>query len=143
MDELVGMPIARLTYEEFLQKTKLSPKEPIAPLVQIEDAVYVYALTRDRCSGCEIQKPLFEKLADQTYEKYGAQVKFASIHVSQDEQFREKLQDLRRLLKFAAYPTYLVLLKTEVGVVEAYRGIEPPMEEIARNIDIALELAQR
>ena len=137
------MPIARLTYDEFLRKANLSPKNPIAPLIQQEDTVYVYALTRDRCNGCEIQKPLFEKLALQTQEKYGAQVEFATIHVSQDEQFREKLHDLRRLLKFAAYRTYLLLLKTEVGIVEVYRSIEPPMEEIARNIDIALELAQR
>ena len=89
------------------------------------------------------QKPLFEKLANQIHEKYGSQVEFGSIHVSQDEQFRDKLQDFRRVLKFAAYPTYIILLRTEVGVTEIYRGIEPPMEEIARNIDIGLELAHR
>jgi hypothetical protein len=47
------------------------------------------------------------------------------------------------VLKFAAYPTYLVLLRTEVGIMEIYRGIEPPMEELARNINIAVELANR
>ncbi len=98
-------------------------------LAEGEKTVYVYALTRDRCSGCEIQKPLFEKLANQIHEKYGDQVEFGSIHVSQDEQFRDKLQDFRRVLRFAAYPTYLILLRTEVGVVEIYRGIEPPMED--------------
>ncbi len=112
-------------------------------LAEGEKSVYVYALTRDRCSGCEIQKPLFEKLASQIHEKYGDQVEFGSIHVSQDEQFTEKLKDFRRVLRFAAYPTYLILLRTEVGIVEIYRGIEPPMEEIARNIDIGLELAHR
>lgn len=137
------MPISRLTYEDFLQKTKSSAQNPMDPLVQEEKTVYVYALTRDRCTGCEIQKPLFEKLADQLHEKYDVRVEFGAIHVSQDEQFRQKLQDLRRVLRFAAYPTYLILLRTEVGVVEIYRGIEPPMEEIARNIDTALELAQR
>ncbi len=137
------MPISRLTYEEFLGKAKLSAQEPTDFLVQQEKTVYVYALTRDRCAGCEIQKPLFEKLANQIHEKYDDRVEFGSIHVSQDDQFRKKLQDFRRVLRFAAYPTYLVLLKTEVGITEIYRGIEPPMEEIARNIDIALELAQR
>lgn len=111
-------------------------------MAQREKTVYVYALTRDRCSGCEIQKPLFEKLANQIHEKYDDRVEFGSIHVSQDDQFREKLQDFR-VLRFAAYPTYLIVLKTEVGIVETYRGIEPPMEEIARNIDLALELAKR
>lgn len=137
------MPISRLTYEDFLQKTKSSAQNPMDSLVQKEKTVYVYSLTRDRCTGCEIQKPLFEKLADQVHEKYDGRVEFGAIHVSQDDQFRQKLQDLRRVLKFAAYPTYLILLRTEVGAVEIYRGIEPPMEEIARNIDTALELAQR
>jgi thiol-disulfide isomerase/thioredoxin len=137
------MPISRITYENFLQQTKSSTEEPMATLVREEGVVYVYALTRDRCTGCEIQKPLFEKLADQTREKYHGRVEFGVIHVSQDQQFKEKLQDFRQVLKFEAYPTYLVILKSDVGIVEIYRGIEPPMEEISRNIDVALELAQR
>jgi thiol-disulfide isomerase/thioredoxin len=137
------MPLIRLKYEDFLHQSNISGKEPLASLAQHDKTVYVYALTRDRCTGCEIQKPLFEKLANQVGEKYGDHVQFGSIHVLQDSQFREKLQDFRRVLRFAAYPTYLILLKTEVGVVEIYRGIEPPMEEIARNIDLAMELAER
>ncbi len=137
------MPITRLTYEEFAAKTQESPGDPLAPMVNRERTVYVYALTRDRCTGCEIQRPLYEKLANSIQEKYGDKVKFSSIHVSEAEQFREKLQDFRRMLRFAAYPTYLILLKTEFGTVETYRGIEPPMEEIAHNIDIAIELANR
>ena len=112
-------------------------------MAEHDKTVYVYALTRDRCAGCEVQKPLFEKLANQIQWKYGDRVQFGSVHVSQDDQFREKLQDFRRVLKFAAYPTYVILVRTEVGVVEIYRGIEPPMEEIARNIDLAMELVQR
>lgn len=115
----------------------------MASLVHQEGRVYVYALTRDRCSGCEIQKPLFEKLADQIHEKLGDRVEFNAIHVTLDDKFDDKLQDLRRVLKFPAYPTYLMLIKTPEGIMETYRGIEPPMEEIARNIDTALELAER
>ena len=137
------MPISRIPYEDFLEKAKSSTEDPMAPLARQDGIVYVYALTRDRCTGCEIQKPLFEKLADQTREKHDGRVEFGVIHVSQDQQFREKLQDFRHVLKFAAYPTYLVLLKDEVGIVEVYRGIEPPMEEISRNIDVALDLAQQ
>ena len=76
-------------------------------------------------------------------ERYRNQVKFFDIHVSEKGDFRSKLQDFRRMLKFAAYPTYLVLMRTEVGTVETYRAIEPPMLEIARNIEIAVELAKR
>lgn len=139
----MSMPLNRLTYEEFAKAAEQSGSNPFAHFVQQDKTVYVYALTRDRCSGCEVQKPLFEKLSESIHEKYGNQVQFSIIHVSDVQEFSEKLQDLRRMLKFAAYPTYLILLKTEVGTVEAYRGIEPPMEEIARNIETALELASR
>ncbi len=137
------MVVVRLSYEEFAKTAQQFPEDPLAPLVQQGKTVYVCALTRDLCSGCETQKPLYEKLADSISEKYGEQVNFSAIHVTQDMHFREKLQDFRRILRFAAYPTYLILLKAEFGTVEIYRGVEPPMEEIARNIDIAAELASR
>ena len=137
------MPLARLTYEDFMKKVRAAPQDPFRVLVEGDHTVHVYALTRDRCSGCEIQKPLFEQLAARTEEKYGNKVGFATIHVSEKESFRSKLQDFRRILKFAAYPTYVIVMNTEVGAVETYRGIEPPMEEIARNVDIAVELASR
>ena len=139
----MSMPLTRLRYEEFVKAAEQSGSNPFATFVQEEKTVYVYALTRDRCSGCEIQRPLFEKLADSIQQKYGDRVRFNTIHVSGEQRFRESLQDFRRMLKFAAYPTYLILLKTEVGIVEVYRGIEPPMEEIARSIGTALELANR
>jgi thiol-disulfide isomerase/thioredoxin len=135
------MPTTRLSYENFLRQSKMSMEDPLASMAKRTKTVYVYALTRDRCTGCEIQKPLFEKLANQIQDKYGHRVEFGSVHVSQSDQFKERLQDFRRLLRFAAYPTYLILLRTEVGVVETYRGIEPPMDEIARHIDIAMQLA--
>lgn len=137
------MTLTRLNYEEFAKAAQHSGPDSFSQYVQQEKTVYVYALTRDRCSGCEIQKPLFEKLAASTQEKHGDRVQFHTIHVSEAKQFTERLQDFRRTLRFAAYPTYLILLKTDVGIVEIYRGIEPPMEEISRNIEIALELADR
>jgi thiol-disulfide isomerase/thioredoxin len=137
------MPVTRLTYEEFLGRTERNAQGSLSALVQRDKVVYVYALTRDLCSGCEIQKPLYEKLAESAHMKYGDQVRFNAIHVTQEGEFRGKVQDFRRILKFAAYPTYLILLKTELGIVEVYRAIEPPMEEIERNIDIAVQLANR
>ncbi len=139
----VDMPVTRLTYEEFAKTAREYPDDPFSTFVREGRVVYVYALTRDLCSGCEIQRPLYDELAHKIQEKYGERVKFAAIHVSQQEEFRDKLRDFRRMLRFAAYPTYLILLRTEVGILEAYRGIEPPMEEIARSIDIAMELANR
>jgi len=137
------MPITHLSYEDFIRQSKSPTKDPLDSLAQREKTIYVYALTRDRCTGCEVQKPLFEKLSEQILEKYPQGVEFASIHVSHQDQFSTRLQDFRRILHFEAYPTYLILAKSDVGVVEIYRGIEPPMEEIARNIDVAMELIQQ
>jgi len=130
-----------LVYEDFMKRVQ--GKDAFEVLAEAERVIHVYALTRDRCAGCQTQKPLFEKLAASMSEKYGGKVRFGIIHVSENTDFRMKLQDLRRVLKFAAYPTYLILIKTEIGVVETYRGIEPPMDEIARNIDLAVELVNR
>lgn len=137
------MMVLRLTYEDFLSKSKQTPQDPLSVLVEHEKTVYVFALTRDLCSGCEIQKPLYEKLAALVSEKHGDRVKFHAIHISNQQQFRDRLQDFRRTLKFAAYPTYLILMRTGFGIVETYRAIEPPMEDIERNIELALELASR
>jgi thiol-disulfide isomerase/thioredoxin len=137
------MPSSELTYGEFVKRVEESAQDPFEALVNGSTGIYVYALTRDRCAGCEAQKPLFTDLADRMNEKYGDQVRFSNIHVSDGENFRSKLQDFRRLLKFAAYPTYLILMRTEVGTVEIYRGIEPPMDEIARSVGVAVELAKR
>jgi thiol-disulfide isomerase/thioredoxin len=136
------MSVALQSYEEFARNTN-HEQDAMRLLAKDYGTVYVYALTRDRCSGCEIQKPLYEALARKTQAKYNDRVKFGIIHVSEQDSFRKKLQDFRELLKFAAYPTYLVLANTETGVAEVYRGIEPPMEEIARSIDIAIELLDR
>ena len=138
---IIAMPTTHLTYDDFTSGSQGTSGEPFANLVQLDKVVYVYALTRDRCAGCEAQKPLFEMLAHTSEDRYGSKVKFTTIHVAETANFRQRLQDLRRLLKFAAYPTYLILIKTEVGIVETYRGVEPPMDEIARNITTAVELA--
>ena len=137
------MAVLRFTYDDFLSKSKQTPQDPLSALVEHEKTVYVFALTRDSCSGCETQKPLYEKLASSVNEKHGERVKFHAIHVSNQQQFRERLQDFRRILKFAAYPTYLILMRTGLGSVETYRAIEPPMEDIERNIELTLELASR
>lgn len=137
------MPLIRITYEDFLKESQEATDNPLAAFAVNQGTVYVFALARDLCTGCEIQKPLYEKLADAMSQKHGDRVKFYSIHVSDQELFREKFKGFRLMLKFAAYSTYLILLKTELGTVETYREIEPPMEEVERNIAIAVDLANR
>ncbi len=137
------MSVIRSSFEEFLEKSRQSPDDPLSSFLTDDKTVHVFALTRDLCSGCQMQKPLYEKLADTVGRKHGERVKFHSIHLSNHEGFGDKRQDFRRILRFAAYPTYLILVNDGAGSVEAYRAIEPPMEEIERNISLALELLDR
>lgn len=133
----------QLTYEDFLSKSSQTTGHPLAPFVVGERTVHVFALSRDLCSGCQIQKPLYEKLAGAVNQKHGDNVRFYSIHLSTQGGFTGKREDFRRVLRFAAYPTYLILIKTDFGAVETYRAIEPPMEDIERNISLTLEFVNR
>jgi len=137
------MSVLRLSFEQFAEKSGSSDGHPLSPLIQNDKKVHVFALTRDRCSGCETQKPLYENLAASMEQKYRGQVQFATIHVSETDRFRDRLREFRRILRFAAYPTYLILMREDDEIVETYRAIEPPMEDIARNIDLSVELANR
>jgi thiol-disulfide isomerase/thioredoxin len=92
------MSVFRVSYEDFIQKAQQSPGAPFEPFVQEEKTVYVYALTRDLCSGCKTQKPLYEALSNSINDKHGERVKFNAIHVAQQEQFRKPLQDFRELV---------------------------------------------
>lgn len=43
--------------------------------------VYVTSITRDGCSGCAEQKPLFHELAGRMNAKYPGQVRFTNVHI--------------------------------------------------------------
>src|SRR2546422_6790830 len=53
----------------------------VEALVKELGVVYVTALTRDRCSGCMEQKPLFRDLAERMNSDLGGLVHFAHVHV--------------------------------------------------------------
>ena len=137
------MSVIHLTYEDFVSKSDQTLDHPLMPFVAGDKTVYVFALSRDLCSGCQIQKPLYEKLADEMRQKHGDRVRFHSIHLSDQERFTVKREDFRKTLRFAAYPTYLILIRTDFGAVETYRAIEPPMADIERNILLTLEFVNR
>jgi hypothetical protein len=135
--------VIHLTYEDFVSKSHQTPDHPLTQFLVGEKTIHVFALSRDLCSGCQIQKPLYEKLADRVNNEHGDRVRFYSIHLSNQQGFSGKREDFRKVLKFAAYPTYLILMRTDFGAVEAYRAIEPPMEDIERNIALTLEFVNR
>ncbi|HEY4822340.1 MAG TPA: hypothetical protein VIH83_01480, partial [Candidatus Bathyarchaeia archaeon] len=53
---------------------------PIGSLVKEFGVVYVTSITRDGCSGCAEQKPLFRGLAGKMGEKHRGLVRFTNVH---------------------------------------------------------------
>jgi len=103
---------------------------------------YVIAITREKCSGCEKQKPLFEKLSNKMKRKHGSRVEFVRVHAQYNQQNREETIRCLDTFQTVAFPTYVILVRTHQGKNrEIYRAIEPPMSEIERNIKTAVELA--
>lgn len=104
--------------------------------------VYVVAVTRDGCPACEKQKPKLNKLAKDTAEKYGDRVVFTRVHVRQPSGSQEESLRSKGVLDHYFYPTNLVLLRTvDRGAIEFYRNVSPEMDELEKNIEIALKIA--
>jgi hypothetical protein len=104
--------------------------------------VYVTAITRDGCSGCMEQKPLFRELAKKMKSDLGGKVHFANVHVRYAEDDRKESWDSKRVFRHAAYPTYLVHVRSKNGVLEVYRAIYPNMEELEKQTRESLDLAK-
>jgi len=103
---------------------------------------YVIAVSREKCSGCEQQKPLFEKLSDKMKRKHGSRVEFTRVHARYSKENREETMQCLDAFRTVAFPTYLICVRNHQGKnKETYRAIEPPMSEIERNIKTAVELA--
>ena len=47
----------------------------------------------------------------------------------------------KRIFCHAAYPTYMIHVKSHVGPLEIYRSVYPPMEELEKQIKESFELA--
>lgn len=103
---------------------------------------YVIAVSREKCSGCEQQKPLFEKLSDKMKSKHASRVEFTRVHARYSKENREETMQCLDAFRTVAFPTYLICVRNHQGKnKETYRAIEPPMSEIERNIKTAVELA--
>ena len=104
--------------------------------------VYIVAITRDGCPACEKQKPKLNKLAKGTAEKYGDRVVFTRVHVRQPSGSREESLRSKDALDHYFYPTNLILLRTvDREAIEFYRNVSPEMDELEKNIEVALKIA--
>jgi hypothetical protein len=127
---------------EFKQLKARTTAEALTELVRDFGIVYVTALTREGCSGCETQKPLFKTLAEEMSRENSEKVRFRSFHVNYRDDDKQESWNSKRIFGHAAYPTYIVHVKSHVGPLEIYRSVYPPMEELEKQIKESFELAQ-
>jgi len=103
---------------------------------------YVVAVTREKCSGCERQNKLFEKLSNKMKSKHGSRVEFFRVHAQFSQGNIEETMQCLDTFHTVAFPTYIISVRNHQGKNrETYRAIEPPMSEIERNIKTSVELA--
>lgn len=127
---------------EFQRLKDLSEKGVVEGLAKEFGVVYVTAITRDGCSGCMEQKPLFRELARKMTSDLAEKVHFANVHVRYAEDAQAESRDSKRVFRHAAYPTYLVHVRSKMGVLEVYRAIYPSMDELERQTRESLDLAK-
>jgi hypothetical protein len=127
---------------EFQRLKDLSDTSAVEVLAKEFGIVYVTSITRDGCSGCMEQKPLFRELARKMKSDLGTKVQFANVHVRYTEDNREESWNSKRVFRHAAYPTYVVHVKSKNGVLEVYRAIYPSMEELEKQTRESLDLAK-
>ncbi len=99
-------------------------------------------LTRQGCSGCETQKPLFKTLAEKTSRENPAKVCFRGVQVNYESGDKQESWNSKRIFGHAAYPTYIIHVRSQVGPLEIYRSVYPPMEELEKQIKESFELAE-
>jgi len=127
---------------EFNKLKSQTAEEALAGLVSELGIVYVTALTRQGCSGCETQKPLFKGLAEKMSQENPEKIRFRSYHVNYQDGNKRESWNSKRIFGHAAYPTYTIHVKSHVGPLEIYRSVYPPMEELERQIKESFELAE-
>ena len=103
--------------------------------------VYVTSITRDGCSGCEEQKPLYQELAGNVDREHPGKTVFSNVHVHSKEGFYKESEEAKKIFRHAAYPTYMIHVKSRHGILETYRAVYPTMEELGKQINESYELA--
>lgn len=126
---------------EFQKMKTYGNKSPVEGLVTELGVVYVTSITRDGCSGCTEQKPLFRELAAKISEKHQGQVRFTNVHIRYQPDNQGESWEAKRAFGHAAYPTYMVHVKSHIGPLEVYRSVYPAMEELEKQTTDAIELA--
>jgi len=113
----------------------------LARIVKHYGSVYVTSVTRDGCTGCEEQKPLYQELARKVGREHPGKTVFSNVHVHSEEGVYKESEEAKMVFHHVAYPTYMIHVKSRHGILEAYRAVYPKMEELERQITESYELA--
>jgi len=136
------MPVKVLNFSEFKKMLDESKGEPLDLIAKKTGIAYVVAVTREKCPGCEKQKPLFEKLSKRMKKKYAKKIEFFRVHSWWTQEQKEEARQCADAFHTVAFPTYIIGVKDDEGNNrETYRSIEPSMSEIERNIKTGVEIA--
>jgi hypothetical protein len=127
---------------EFQRLKGLPDNGAVEALAKELGVVYVTAITRDGCSGCMEQKPLFRELAGKMTSELAERVHFSNVHVRYGDGDRSESWESKRVFRHAAYPTYLVNVRSKKGVLEVFRAVYPTMEELEKQTRESLDLAR-
>lgn len=126
-------------FEKFKNRTL---NEVMSELVNEFGIVYVSSITRHGCSGCETQKPLYEALALRTAQSDPGKAKFRRFHINYRDDDKSESWESKRMFGHAAYPTYMIHVRSHVGALEVYRSIYPSMDELEKQIRETFDLAE-
>jgi len=132
-------PLEVLSFQELKKRTT---SEALNDLVNEYGIVYVTSITRQGCSGCETQKPLFKALAEKMTHENAGKVRFKRFHVNYGDEDKQDSWDSKRIFHHAAFPTYMINVKSHIGPLEVYRAVYPPMEELEKQVRESFDLAE-
>ena len=114
---------------------------PLSLIVREYGVVYVTSITRDGCSGCQEQKPLFRELASRLSNEHRGKLSFNNIHINYTDGDTRESAQAKRIFGHGSYPTYMIHIKSEYGPLEHYRAAYPRMEDLDQQAVNAVELA--
>ena len=136
------MLINKIDFAELEKELSETGESPLDYLLRDIGKVCVVAITRDDCPACEKQKSKLNKLAKTMVKKYGDKVVFTRIHVKRSAGSGEESLRSKKVFDHYFYPTNLILLRTvDRGAIESYRNVSPEMDELEKNIEVAVKIA--
>lgn len=136
------MTINTVEFTQFEKKLCRTNKTPLNLLAPVLGKAYVIAITRDGCPNCEEQKSKLDKLAAKLVQEHGEKLVFTRIHVKYAPEAKEESLRAKDVFHHYFYPTNLVIVKSrDKGAFELYRNAGPPMTELEKNINAAVETA--